>query len=77
MKEDKASAEYALAQIDMLYDVERRADEENLSFEERSELRCRLYINGQNILDWFKQKYQEVKQTIRPHIRPTPPKQKR
>lgn len=42
LKEDKARAEYALAQIGMLYDVERRADEENLSFEERSDLRCRL-----------------------------------
>jgi hypothetical protein len=29
-----------------------------------------LSINGQNILDWFRQKYQEVKQTIRPHIKP-------
>lgn len=42
LKEDKARAEYALAQIGMLYDVERRADEENLSFEGRSDLRCRL-----------------------------------
>ncbi len=42
LKEDKARAEYALTQIGMLYDVERRADEENLSFEERSDLRCRL-----------------------------------
>lgn len=42
LKEDKVRAEYALAQIGMLYDVERRADEENLSFEERSDLRCRL-----------------------------------
>lgn len=42
LKEDKARAEYALAQIGMLYDVERRADEEKLSFEERSDLRCRL-----------------------------------
>lgn len=42
LKEDKAMAEYALAQIGMLYDVERRADEEKLSFEERSDLRCRL-----------------------------------
>ena len=42
LKEDKSSAEYALVQIGMLYDVERRADEENLSFEERSDLRCRL-----------------------------------
>ena len=42
LKEDKVRAEYALAQIGMLYDVERRADEEKLSFEERSDLRCRL-----------------------------------
>ena len=30
----------------------------------------RLSIDGQNILDWFRQKYQEVKQTIRLHIQP-------
>lgn len=42
LKEDKVRAEYALAQIGMLYDVERRADEESLSLEERSDLRCRL-----------------------------------
>lgn len=42
LKEDKARAEHALTQIGMLYDVERRADEENLSFEERADLRGRL-----------------------------------
>ncbi len=42
LKEDKARAEHALTQISMLYDVERRADEENLSFEERADLRGRL-----------------------------------
>ena len=42
LKEEKARAEYALTQIGMLYDVERRADEENLSFEERADLRGRL-----------------------------------
>lgn len=42
LKEDKVRAEYALAQIGMLYDVERRADEEKLSFDGRSDLRCRL-----------------------------------
>jgi transposase len=42
LKEDKARADYALEQIGLLYAVERRADEENLSFEERSELRSRL-----------------------------------
>lgn len=35
-----------------------------------------LSLNGQNILDWFRQKYQEVKQMVRPHTKPAPPKQK-
>lgn len=30
--------------------------------------KLRLNLNGQNILDWFKQKYQETKQIIRPNI---------
>lgn len=34
--------EYALTQIGMLYDVERRADQESLPFEERAALRTRL-----------------------------------
>lgn len=38
--------------------------------------RLKVSINGQNIIDWFKQKYQELKQTVKPHIKPTPPKQK-
>ena len=42
LKEDKLRASYALEQIGLLYDVERRADKENLSDEERSELRSRL-----------------------------------
>jgi transposase len=42
LKEDKVRASYALDQIGLLYDVERRADKENLSDEERSELRSRL-----------------------------------
>jgi len=42
LSEDKARAEYALEQIGLLYAVERRADEEHLSFEERAELRSRL-----------------------------------
>ena len=36
-----------------------------------------LSLNGQNVIDWFKQKYQEVKQAIKPHIRPIAPKEKR
>ena len=42
LKEDEARASSALQQIGLLYDVERRADAENLSDEERSELRSRL-----------------------------------
>jgi len=42
LKEDKARASYALEQIGLLYDVERRADYEQLSYEERANLRSRL-----------------------------------
>ena len=42
LKEDQLRAEYALEQIGMLYDVERMADDENLSYQERAELRSRL-----------------------------------
>lgn len=39
-----------------------------------------LYLNGQNIIDWFKQKYQEVKQATsyykRPSIKPEEGKNK-
>lgn len=42
LSEDKARSAYALEQIGLLYQVERQADEQNLSFEERAELRSRL-----------------------------------
>ena len=42
LKEDKARASYALEQIGLLYDVERRADLEKLTYEERADLRSRL-----------------------------------
>ena len=42
LKEDKARASYALEQIGLLYDVERRADNENMTDKGRSELRSRL-----------------------------------
>ena len=32
-------ADYALAQIQLLYDVERKADDERLTYEQRAELR--------------------------------------
>jgi transposase len=42
LSEDNARASYALEQIGMLYQVERRADQEQLSYEERADLRSRL-----------------------------------
>lgn len=42
LKEDKARAEYALEQIGLLYAVEREADESELSYTQRAELRERL-----------------------------------
>jgi transposase len=42
LKEDKARASYALEQIGLLYDVERQADQEELSYEGRSGLRSKL-----------------------------------
>lgn len=42
LKEDKVRAGYALEQIRLLYDVERQADQEELSYEARAELRARL-----------------------------------
>lgn len=42
LKEDEARASYALEQIGLLYEVERRADMENLSDEKRADLRTRL-----------------------------------
>jgi transposase len=42
LKEDEARASYALKQIGLLYDVERQADHENLSYEQRADLRTRL-----------------------------------
>lgn len=42
LKEDEARASYALKQIGLLYDVERQADHENLSYDQRADLRTRL-----------------------------------
>jgi transposase len=42
LKEDKARASFALEQIGLLYDVERQADQQQLSYEERAGLRSRL-----------------------------------
>lgn len=42
LKEDNVRASYALGQIGLLYDVERRADQEQLSYDQRADLRSRL-----------------------------------
>ena len=42
LKEDKSGAEYALEQISLIYGVETMADDQNLSYEQRAELRSRL-----------------------------------
>ena len=42
LKEDKVRASYALEQIGLLYDVERRADQEQLSYDQRANLRSQL-----------------------------------
>jgi hypothetical protein len=42
LKEDKARGSYALEQIGLLYEVERRADQEQLSYEQRADIRSRL-----------------------------------
>jgi hypothetical protein len=41
-----------------------------LSKERDNPDKFRLSLNGQNILGWFMQKYQELKQVAKPHIRP-------
>lgn len=42
LKEDKSGAEYALEQIGLIYAVETMADDQNLNYEQRAELRSRL-----------------------------------
>ena len=42
LKEDKSGATYALEQIGMLYTVEAMATDQELDYEKRAELRCRL-----------------------------------
>jgi transposase len=42
VSEDKSGAEYALEQIGMLYNVETMADDQDLDYEARAELRARL-----------------------------------
>ncbi len=44
MGNDAARSKYAIEQIGLLYEVERRADDENLTYDERRDLRMRLAV---------------------------------
>lgn len=44
MSNDAALSKYAIEQIGLLYEVERKADDENLTYDERRDLRMRLAI---------------------------------
>jgi transposase len=61
LTEDKARASYALEQISLLYDVERRADMEKLSDQERSDLRSRLAYPIMAVFEkWLVSEYPKV-----------------
>lgn len=45
-------------------------------FKDKNSDRLKLSINGKNIIDWFKEKYQEMKQIVRPSIKPAENKSK-
>lgn len=40
--------------------------------ESKDSYRLKLSINGQNIIDWFKQRFDKIQHTIKPHIKPIP-----
>lgn len=44
MGNDAARSKYAIEQIGLLYEVERKADDENLTYDERRDLRMRLAV---------------------------------
>ena len=61
LSEDKARASYALEQIGLLYDVERQADQQQLSFEERADLRSRLSYPIMVVFEkWLLNEYPKV-----------------
>jgi len=61
LKEDEARASYALEQIGLLYDVERQADQEDLSYEQRADLRTRLSYPIMVVFEkWLVQEYPKV-----------------
>lgn len=61
MNNDKKRAEYALSQIQLIYDVERQAKDQKLSCEETAELRARLaYPILVRFEKWMVREYQNV-----------------
>lgn len=44
MSNDAARSKYAIEQIGLLYEFERKADDENLTYDERRDLRMRLAV---------------------------------
>jgi len=61
LKEDKSRAEYALEQIGLLYSVEREADDKNLSYKERADLREKLsYPIMVSFEKWLVREYPHV-----------------
>lgn len=61
LKEDQVRASYALEQIAMLYDVERRADIEQLTYEQRAQLRSKLaYPIMRTFEKWIVKEYEKV-----------------
>ena len=61
LKNDKSRAEYALEQIGLLYEVEREADDKNLSYEDRAKLRESLaYPIMVAFEKWLVREYEKV-----------------
>ena len=61
MKNDRSRAEYALEQIGLLYEVEREADDKNLSCEERAKLReSHAYPIMVAFEKWLVREYEKV-----------------
>ena len=59
--ENREPAEYVLGQIQLLYKIERNADEQELSYPQRATLRERLSLPVLNALEkWMEANYQEV-----------------
>jgi transposase len=61
LEENKILAEYALGQIQLLYKIERNADEQESNYEDRALMRQRLSLPILDALEkWLKAKYSEV-----------------